>query len=191
MEYLDTNRFYEKFEELDDQLKNEFFKLEVLQEYNEYGIEDWTSVQGDQMRDIIQKAQSTRLKQKSTFDKARERNINYCRVRYLKFPLSKYLVRQFSTYLVSEEIGEQISIFEDIGNNMDGIDIDYLKDFLLFDNRYLLLHKYVGGELEGAYFSDNASEIAPYLEIKKQLSSKAISFSDFLHDYNISVSKIV
>lgn len=189
MKYLNVEEFYQKYEELKKNLKSEFFKFEVLPEYVEYGVVDWNSVTGNKMLEIIHQAQSSRMSQISAFKTDTQNGISNRRVRYLQFPLSKYIIRQFSTYLISEEIGEQIFIFEQIEdsqlNNSD------LNDFLLFDDNQLLKHLYVDGELKGAHYSNDKTEISSYLELKKILTLSSIPFKEFLNNYNLSVKKLI
>lgn len=189
MQYLDTQGFYDKYEELKRCTKNEFFKFEHRPEYIEYGINDWSRVVGEQMHNIILEAQKSRHKHKSAFEQDKKLGIINKRVRYLKFPLSKYILRQLSTYVIAEEIGEEIYIFEDIEDHV--LNKDYLSDFLLFDNLHILKHNYVNGVLDGAFYFNAPEDIAPYLELKKTLVSSAIPLDTFLYNYNLKIPKLL
>jgi hypothetical protein len=185
---LDNKTFYQKYSLLIDETKKESFKLEVLQTYVEDGISDWNSLNGKKLSKLLPKAQKEILKQKKEFDDCFKKGVKIKRVRYIHFPLDKYLIYELSSFQAAVDIGEDIDVIEGEKKTIN-IDITYFKDFLLFDKRKILVHNYIDGKLCGAFFSEDPTEVAPYLEVRKQVLKSAIPLNDFLNQLSVSFKK--
>ncbi|MBW4889205.1 hypothetical protein KXQ82_05740 [Mucilaginibacter sp. HMF5004] len=191
MEFLSNDDFFAKYYEVYPTLKKQFFKLETSQSYVEYNITNWNEIPSSQMPGIIKNAQANVFKQKESYSDVIERGVQLKRVRYITFPLSKYVLRQFSSYLIAEEIGERIFILEESNKLDDLINREIFSDFLLFDDEKILVHNYVDGKLEGAYYSEDPSEIQPYLNLKQISEELSISFGEFTANFNLVFNKLI
>ena len=89
MIYLDKIELQEKYSFLNSHVEKEFYKLETLPEYNDYGIEDWNSVSSSEMRNLIIKAQNEIYSNyHQIIGEQIAKGVKLKRVRYISFPLS-------------------------------------------------------------------------------------------------------
>lgn len=190
MNYLSTEAFFDMYEELASNLKSEFFKLEVLQEYTEFEISSWDDLDNEVFSDKILQVQNSILSQKELFKGEIEKGIVSNRIRYVSFPLTKYVLFEFNAYLIATEIGENIYII-DSKSIIEDIDGKYFCDYLMFDNERILIHDYDNGILKGAYYSEDKNEIAPYLEVKNKLEKKGIPFMQYIDLLNLNIRRLI
>jgi hypothetical protein len=187
--FLDKNEWGEKYNQLTNEFKNDFFKFETLEQYNDYGITDWTNIPNLEMLDLIKKSQAAILLMTSQLQSSLVRGCKIKRVRYLTFPLSKYILRQFSVFRIYQNLGIDIEIFEDIGQVKD-IDKSLFRDFLLFDESKLLLIDNPNGVYNGGLFTEKIDEIKPYIDLKKIICKNTIKFDDYINNFNIQINNI-
>jgi hypothetical protein len=187
MEYLEHEAFMAKYFEKWDNCKIEHFKLEVLPEYDEFGIDDWSKVDSQKTNDLIIDIQKILYARKEEFaEKIIKGGMEFMRVRYLPFPLTKYLLIELSSYATSQSIGAKIEIIEDADLEKIKSLMDYFCDFLLFDDTALFKIDNPGGIVKcGAYYTENQEEIAPYIALKKQLKQISQPLDEYLRLSNI------
>ncbi|MBE9602659.1 DUF6879 family protein [Pedobacter sp. MC2016-24] len=181
---MDKDSWSQKCNSLINEAKDEYYKLEILPSYNDYGIYDWNSVRNEDMAALIKKGQDSIYSNSAPIKKQIENGVEVKRVRYLSFPLSKYILRQFSIYKIYEELGVKIEILEDITLDNE-LDLNFFRDFLLFDNKHILLIDNPNGCFNGGMYSDDPNEIKPFIAIKELISDKTVSLKNYLGNFNI------
>ena len=184
MIYLNITEWTEKYISLNKIVSSEFFKLETLPSYNDYGIYDWDKISNIDMLKLIVKAQNSIQEGADAIREQINNGVNITRVRFFTFPLSKYILRQFSVYKIYEDLGVNIQIFEE-PNYRELFDLNYFRDFLLFDNKYLLLIDNPNGCFNGGFYSEDQEEISNFIKIKKTLENKTIALKTYLTNFNI------
>lgn len=188
MKYLSNPDFITKYFEIWNNCKREFFKLEVLPEYDEFSIADWATVDAKQTQQLINRVQGELFDWKDRYGKKIYTDkVEFLRIRYIPFPLTKYLLIELSSYKTSQAIGAKIDIIED--SDLPKIKPalkDCFGDFLLFDDTHLFKLDNPGGITNcGAFYTDNAAEIAPYIQMKNELKALSKPLDDYLKLLNI------
>ncbi|MEO6520343.1 MAG: DUF6879 family protein [Mucilaginibacter sp.] len=188
MQYLNRPDYKEKYFKLWETCRDEFFKLEVLPVYEEFDISDWSTVDARKTNELICKVQKSIYSSKEKFhSRIFNDGVHFNRIRYIPFPLSKYLLIELSSYMTSQSIGVNIEVIED--SDLPKIDekLRHLfSDFVLFDEKHLFKFDNPGGIMTGgAYYSDQVDEIAPYIQLSNSLKTMSKSLNEYLSLLNI------
>jgi len=107
-EYIKEGDYDSFFQKLWAETKDEFFKCESRQFYNESDEEEFIALfrtkNIDELRDLLEKD----VKQpNSIWCEAINRKINFIRVHIVTEPLSEYLKFEFESYKVQSSIGKE------------------------------------------------------------------------------------
>ncbi len=158
---LGVKEFNTKFDELWGSTKNELFKLEVLQDYQED--------HGD-LYQLFLKNDVELLKSKLRELWKNDRpSFTWNRVHVVELPLSEYMRFELTAYEIWEELGVNIYIttFDAIKNVLSK---PIFEDFLIFDNEHLFVNR----------FDDKANFLYSDYSIDKELLRKYIDFKNDL-----------
>lgn len=188
MEHLNYDEFMAKFSELWEFSKESLFKLEMLPEYDEFNVDNWKNVDARQAEKLVHRVQNEILSYKESDAQKYLTGFKSIRVRYLPFPVSKYLFIELSSYATSQYIGEIISIIDDSTlANIPANRIPYFCDYLLFDDCRLLKLNNLNGIVKcSAFYSEEKYEIEPYLELKNLILTLSEKLDDYMSRYNLS-----
>lgn len=185
MKHLNYEEFISKYSEISKNMNVQFFKFEMLPEYDEFNIDNWSTVDSKKANELVQGVQESTLEWLK--DKSAEEHAKYFRVRYIPFPLTKYLLIELSSYATSQFLGSKVHVIEDaqLATITDKLKTCF-RDFLLFDDRYLFVIDNPGGIVAcKAYYTEDPEEIAPYIEFKNAVTPLSQRLDDFLEKYNL------
>lgn len=188
MRLLSADEFDEKYDELWNGCKKQLFKFEMLPEYDEFEIKDWASVSSSQINELISTVQSELYACKDDYQQRFSAGMEFLRLRYVPFPLTKYLLVELSSYATSQLIGAKINIIEDadlpkIGSHLKPC----FHDFLLFDDYALLkLDNQPNGNMDcGAFYTTDKSEVETYIEFKHRLIELSQTLDHYMKKLNL------
>lgn len=190
MKHINHQEFLEKFKQLFNSC-NDFFKLEVLPEYDDFnedfGIKDWHEVDAHKLNELIVISQQEAYEGKEKFIERKANGFKHLRVRYVPFPLTKYLLVELSSYITSQAIGKEVRMLDESSVSKLTPTLQPLfSDILLFDDRALLKVDNPGGITKcSAFYTEDKAEIAPYLELKKEVTHLSHSLDDYMRLLNI------
>jgi hypothetical protein len=190
MIYLDKETGLEKFNSLLAGAESEFFKFECLPSYFDYGIDNWNRLSSEEIYSYIIKAQKAILAESDKFLAPIKKGGVSRRVRFFEFPMSKYILRQFSVYSVFVEIGVDIQLLEGF-DGLEGIPKHLFRDFMIFDDSSIILPDNPNGNLAGWIFSDKPEDVQEFIAVKNILNSKSVPFQKFIKDYNLKIDVLV
>jgi hypothetical protein len=96
----------------------------------------------------------------------------------VEYPLSDYLIFEFYTYFISEEMGETIRFLEQ--SELEKVAGISIPDLVLFDDVALFQYQYSGEELNGGYYIRDSNEIRLVGELMERLFSRAKPFTEIM-----------
>lgn len=178
-EPLTSSEFSAAFKRLWHDLEERFFKFERLQAYQEPDDPSFRAfLQGD-LEEAEQLLKHRILDQAQSYTKIIQNNVAAVRVRAIERPFTDYLLYECLSYPISAQLGERI-VMADFGE----LDVDddrfQTSDFLLFDNRSVLVHDYGDdGIFKGGWIIENEDVVAKYSAIATSLISISIPFAVF------------
>ena len=102
---IDDGGFAE-FGELFRQLRSHWVKVEFLQEYDETGSKAYESfIRGDY--DDAKRRVTKDVKSQWVYEHSKQYNVSMTRIRVVKYPISRYLLRfEYHAYVADEEMGD-------------------------------------------------------------------------------------
>lgn len=183
--YISVEDFGATFRELFAETKQEFFKVERLQEYQEPENPSFVAY----MMGNIEEATALLVEGLSSsadfFRQTAERNLLYTRVRLAELPLSQYLKWEFMSYQVSARYGERILV-NDISNLPEQSSLKSGGDYVMFDNRIVLRHNYnSSGLLEGAWLIERKEDVEKYKAFGQLARYDAVPLAQFEHQHGL------
>lgn len=167
---LDRAGFSAAFKELWEELQHRFFKLETLQYYDESGNPAFAAFQRGDWDEVRRQARQ-RAEERKDLKRVRREGIEFVRVHIIERPLSPYLQYEFATYREAALRGETIL---EVSAADARRAFGPLGDYLLFDDRAVLVHDYTdAGVLTGGWQIQDSPAVTHYAELARRLTSMA------------------
>jgi hypothetical protein len=167
-----------------EKLKEELFKLETLQVYEETpGLKEYQQGDIDTARKLMREFLLS--DPTSPYEKIKKRGIKFRRVHIVELPLNPYLYFEIESYKISAQLGEEI--FFVLKEDVDKIEKPIEpQDLLIFDNEKVMLHYYdEAGNWQYGALVEEPEEVKKYVKLKDQLIDIAIPMEKFLNKYKI------
>lgn len=162
------------------ELKNEFFKCETLQAYNEESerelLDLFYSGQYDQVKQLLKADVED---PNSIWNDVRERGLSFLRVHVFQRPLSEYLRFEIEAYKIQAEKGEDVRMV-----SLDQLQEELpegIRDFMLFDGKKALTPEFSeDNKLVSATLSDDHEVLQPLLRQRETLLRISMPLLEFL-----------
>jgi hypothetical protein len=162
-------------------VKKEFFKLETLQIYEPTpGLQEFQKGEIEKARRLMKEFLLS--DPAYPYEMIKKQGIKFIRLHIIDLPLSNYLKFEIESYKISAQLGEQIFFIK--RENLKDLNLTLeLKDFLMFDEKIVIVHQYdPQGVWQSSYLIEDPEEIAKYVSLKKILMTKATPMKEFLRD---------
>ncbi len=166
---------FTEFGELFRQLRSHWVKVEFLQEYDETGSKAYESfIQGDY--DDAKRRVTKDVKSQWVYEHSKQYNVSMTRIRVVKYPISRYLLRfEYHAYVADEEMGEQIFVvpWSEIS---DVISKTGISDYLVFDGEKVvaLLYDEHSSTVQEARLVESQKEVARYIAMTQFLLERSV-----------------
>jgi len=115
-----------------------FFKYEAHQYYNQPDDPSFEALTEGKLYKAARLISEQIMADKHLYESAKAHGVRLVRVHAIKLPLSYYLQYEFMSYLTSQRLGEEIRVVD-----LHKVKEIGIRDFLLFDDRFALVHNYV------------------------------------------------
>lgn len=164
MQTVNRKELDEIFDSLWDEMREEFFKVEVLQYYGEDNgpsLEDWMRGNREKSLEIMRK------KAKPWADG--KKDVKKIRVHVVDYPLSDYIQWEIEHYknVNIPLVGEEIYLLD--RNEVSNIKLPQ-GDTMIFDKKKVLSNIYDdSGIVVKAEIYENKEEVKPFLEVRDRL----------------------
>ena len=179
---IPQKEFDQFFDKLWYNSRKEIFKLEVLPDYSE----DHNEIYDLFLADKIDKAKEA-IKEICIFDNP---NIIFNRVHIVDLPLSEYLKFELVFYKVWQELGANIyfTTFEKVRK---AIAIPILEDFLLFDDKHLIINKFdKSTKYLYSEYSDQKNTVSDYIKFKIELMKIVEPMDEFIGQFVNAIPQV-
>ncbi len=96
----------------------------------------------------------------------------------VNLPLTEYMQFEIECYKIWQEIGVQVYLqtFDDLKS----ISLPKVEDFILFDNKSVLVNHFNHTTYVSSHFTENSSTVAPYIETREILMKHVFQMERFL-----------
>lgn len=175
----DRDSFEGAFQEIWQRLESSFLKFESRQFYQESdeSLELFLCGKREQAEALLS---SEAESEQAIHEHVENRGARFVRVRPYVLPLSPYLQWELLTYQISAKQGERINLFDEqhIAAAKQGYELD---DFMIFDDRTVLVHNYTdAGELVGGWEVSGIERVQPYRHLFDSMIGVAEPLDSFL-----------
>ena len=180
-EYIDKNKYMSEFSETRKNIKSCMRKFEHLQSYGFLNEKNYLNYLSGNKVLFCQGLKAFYDNTKIAADMDKKNHICSKRLRYVRYPLDKYLESQYYIYRILVKLGTQIKSI-----NRENILPTCTKDFICFDAEVCYLLDFASDQLKGAWkitnknailelinwfdsVFENAQDIADYFEPEKAI----------------------
>jgi hypothetical protein len=178
-QWLEAEEQEARFEEVWPSLRNRFFKLETLQEYEETGVPVYDAWKRGDLATVHRLAEEQAREQA---DDPVDKRIESQRVRLLRIPVTDYVRFENEVYRYLAQAGEKIfGVEEELAARTFEAP---LFDFLLFDETLVFVHDYDDqGVRRGSWLVQDSASVAAYRQVADSLLEIARPFEDLVSEY--------
>lgn len=176
--YLSQDEFSSHFDQEWDEMCFEFLKYESLQKYDEGADSPFHAFLAGETGEFISQLKRAREDDRPYFESARARGTAFFRLHAASRPFTKYLEFEYYSYVLSQQLGEQIYFIEkEIVISGDNFSIP---DFVMFDRKVLLFHNYdENGMSQGGWLIKDEQTIENVAKQYHALLQDAVEFDRF------------
>jgi len=182
--YIDKNEFQNLFQKCWNEIENRFYKFENLQNYLS-GQEVVTSLIDKDYTKLLGHLKAFYSSEKNMADKHIGKKIDKIRIHAVEVPLSNYLKAEYYTYYISSKIDQSIFFYDK--KIYDKLLLNYFKDFMIFDDKIVILDIRDGEFFGGWYFDKDKSRIDGIVDIFFEALKNSQPFITMHNDVDIEL----
>ena len=177
--YLDINKFNEKFDEIWSKMEVSFKKLECLQYYDESKDSPMFNLMNKDIDGFVKKLKFQEESEKPFYDEPIRKKVELSRLHLIEFPISDYIKFEYYSYYITNKLGENIFF-----DNIKKYNIN-VEDLIIFDGRYMFVNDYDKyGKARGAWYIEPSCKVGNYVsEVENWFDSvikKAANFKQLM-----------